>query len=56
MRGESKYHYVNFSLRDDQPQLHETQSNQPITSFNDASFSQSFKYVDLRLLYRSIAN
>ncbi|KAB8300243.1 hypothetical protein EYC80_000453 [Monilinia laxa] len=42
VRGESKYHYVNFSLRDDQPQLHETQTHQPITNFNDASFAQSF--------------
>ncbi|KAF7904580.1 hypothetical protein EAF00_001914 [Botryotinia globosa] len=42
VRGESKYHYVNFSLRDDQPQLHETQTHQPITNFNDANFAQSF--------------
>ncbi|PQE12014.1 hypothetical protein CJF31_00000148 [Rutstroemia sp. NJR-2017a BVV2] len=43
VRGESKYHYVNFSLKDDQPQLHETQSSQTINNFNDTSFTQSFK-------------
>ncbi|PQE16629.1 cephalosporin c regulator 1 protein [Rutstroemia sp. NJR-2017a BBW] len=42
VRGESKYHYVNFSLKDDQPQLHETQSSQTINNFNDTSFTQSF--------------
>jgi regulatory factor X, other len=46
VRGESKYHYVNFSLQDDQPQLAESQNNQQIQSFNDPpNFAQSFKYV-----------
>lgn len=56
MRGESKYHYVNFSLKDDQPQLHEIQTQQPITNFNDANFAQSFKYVNHNLLCKFIAN
>lgn len=48
VRGESKYHYVNFSLQDDQPQLAESQSNQPNQNFNDPpSFAHSFKFVYL---------
>jgi regulatory factor X len=43
VRGESKYHYVNFSLRDDQPDLTETQRSQPVASFQDSqSFATSF--------------
>ncbi|KAI9049151.1 hypothetical protein LZ554_006999 [Drepanopeziza brunnea f. sp. 'monogermtubi'] len=44
VRGESKYHYVNFSLKDDQPELTETQRSQPVQqSFNDTpSFATSF--------------
>jgi regulatory factor X len=50
VRGESKYHYVNFSLKDDQPQLSEVQNMQSIQGFNDApNFIQSFRYVSLRL-------
>lgn len=46
VRGESKYHYVNFSLQEDQPELTEAQKSLPVTSFHDttsfaASFSQS---------------
>lgn len=45
VRGESKYHYVNFSLKDDQPDLSEAQKIQPVQSFNDPpSFAQSFRY------------
>jgi regulatory factor X len=44
VRGESKYHYVNFSLKDDQPELTESQKNQQAQSFNDPpSFTTTFK-------------
>jgi len=44
VRGESKYHYVNFSLKDDQMELAEAQKNEPGQSFTDAaSFVTSFK-------------
>lgn len=50
VRGESKYHYVNFSLKEDQPQLAESQSNQPAQTFNEPpTFAPSFKYVALTL-------
>ncbi|KAH8683292.1 RFX DNA-binding domain-containing protein [Tricladium varicosporioides] len=43
VRGESKYHYVNFSLKDDQPELSEAQNSLPTQSFNDTtSFNQTF--------------
>lgn len=46
VRGESKYHYVNFSLKEDQPGLAESQNNQQAQAFNETStFAQSFKYV-----------
>lgn len=46
VRGESKYHYVNFSLKDDQPELTETQKHQPLPTFTETqSFATSFKYV-----------
>jgi regulatory factor X, other len=35
VRGESKYHYVNFSLKEDQPDLVESQSHQQIQNFNE---------------------
>lgn len=46
VRGESKYHYVNFSLKDDQPELTETQKSQPVQpSFAETpSFATSFRY------------
>ena len=44
VRGESKYHYVNFSLKEDQPDLAESQHGQPTQSFNETpSFAQSFR-------------
>lgn len=44
VRGESKYHYVNFSLKDDQPELVEPQIQQPIQSFTEVpSFTPSFR-------------
>ncbi|KAK6584590.1 hypothetical protein PZA11_002814 [Diplocarpon coronariae] len=44
VRGESKYHYVNFSLKDDQLELTETQKSQPaLQSLNETpSFGTSF--------------
>lgn len=47
VRGESKYHYVNFSLTDDQPELSAPPKQQPAPSFADAtSFGAStFRYV-----------
>ncbi|KAI9746558.1 MAG: hypothetical protein M1818_000271 [Claussenomyces sp. TS43310] len=35
VRGESKYHYVNFSLKDDQPGLAETQSRQSVQNLGE---------------------
>ena len=46
VRGESKYHYVNFSLKDDQPELVEAQNNLSTQNFNDPpNFTQSFRYL-----------
>jgi len=46
VRGESKYHYVNFSLKDDQPELTDAQKNLPIQNFNDTpSFTTNFRYI-----------
>lgn len=45
VRGESKYHYVNFSLVDDQPDLRESQPPAPRPLPEAKSLSQSFKYV-----------
>ncbi|KAI1008098.1 hypothetical protein K3495_g140 [Podosphaera aphanis] len=43
VRGESKYHYVNFSLEDDQPGLTESQKNPtPQTLNNSQNFVQNF--------------
>lgn len=43
VRGESKYHYVNFSLKEDQPELAEAQRNVPAPSFTEApSFATNF--------------
>lgn len=57
VRGESKYHYVNFSLKDDQPELTETQRSQPAPSFTEAapSFATSFKYVHTASSRRLVA-
>ncbi|CAG8971923.1 hypothetical protein HYALB_00003258 [Hymenoscyphus albidus] len=43
VRGESKYHYVNFSLKEDEQQAPEAPTNPASQSFNDqTSFAQSF--------------
>lgn len=44
VRGESKYHYVNFTLLEDQAELPEPEI-QPLALPDGPSFSQSFKYV-----------
>ena len=46
VRGESKYHYVNFSLTEDQPDLKDPPAQLPVPIMDTTSFSQSFKYVD----------
>ncbi|KAI9158769.1 Transcriptional regulator RFX1 [Paramyrothecium foliicola] len=42
VRGESKYHYVNFTLVDDQPDLRESQSQPPRPITEAAGHSRSF--------------
>lgn len=37
VRGESKYHYVNFSLKEDQPDLIESHNRVPIQTFNESA-------------------
>lgn len=44
VRGESKYHYVNFTLIEDHADLAEPEI-QPLALPDGPSFSQSFKYV-----------
>ncbi|CAI4210469.1 unnamed protein product [Parascedosporium putredinis] len=43
VRGESKYHYVNFTLIEDQAELAEPEIPQPLTLPEVSSFAQSFK-------------
>ena len=43
VRGESKYHYVNFSLMDDQPELREPVIQPAIPFPEPASFAQNIK-------------
>lgn len=45
VRGESKYHYVNFALVDDQPDLRDSQPPVPRPLPEAKSLSQNFKYV-----------
>lgn len=45
VRGESKYHYVDFALTEEQPELRETPSQVQMPLGETTSFSQSFKYV-----------
>ncbi|KAK2590928.1 hypothetical protein QQS21_011389 [Conoideocrella luteorostrata] len=47
VRGESKYHYVNFSLIDDQPDLRESQPPVPRPLPEAKSFSQSLNSIDM---------
>lgn len=50
VRGESKYHYVNFTLTEDQADLAEPEI-QPLALPDGPSFSQSFKYVPIHVLF-----
>ena len=43
VRGESKYHYVNFELVDDQPDAREPQPQLPVRPQEIAAVPQSFK-------------
>jgi regulatory factor X, other len=43
VRGESKYHYVNFTLVDDQPDMREPAVDASIVLTEAANFTQSFK-------------
>lgn len=44
VRGESKYHYVNFSLKEDLPDLSEANTSAAAQTFNNTSnFTQSFR-------------
>lgn len=48
VRGESKYHYVNFSLKEDQPNLIEnpsTQKYQPMKTAEAKRFAQEPRYI-----------
>jgi regulatory factor X len=45
VRGESKYHYVNFTLVDDQPDLRESQSQPPRPITETSTHSRSFRLV-----------
>ncbi|KAK0719617.1 RFX DNA-binding domain-containing protein [Lasiosphaeris hirsuta] len=42
VRGESKYHYVNFTLMEEQPELREPPSQPQVPLGEGASFSQNF--------------
>ncbi len=43
VRGESKYHYVNFTLNEEQPELCDPPSHPQMPLADNASFSQNFK-------------
>jgi regulatory factor X, other len=57
VRGESKYHYVNFTLMEEQPELRELPPTQPHVPLGEsASFSQNFKYERTSLPIWILAN
>lgn len=43
VRGESKYHYVNFQLKEEQPDLRDSPSQPAVPLEAHASFAQNFK-------------
>ena len=43
VRGESKYHYVNFHLREDEPDLRDSPSQAAVPLGENPSLSQNFK-------------
>lgn len=58
VRGESKYHYVNFSLKEDQPDLVQNhQAPPPPVNFNDPpSFNNNMRYVSSLNLTKSASH
>ncbi|KAK3402972.1 RFX DNA-binding domain-containing protein [Sordaria brevicollis] len=42
VRGESKYHYVNFQLREDQPDVRDVSTQPQVSPTEEQSFSQTF--------------
>lgn len=56
VRGESKYHYVNFALVDDQPSIR-APSPPPLRPLSEPnSFTQSFRSVAVRPIYQRFTN
>jgi regulatory factor X len=43
VRGESKYHYVNFQLKEDQTELRDSPSRPPVPLGENPALSQNFK-------------
>jgi regulatory factor X len=43
VRGESKYHYVNFTLMDDQPDIREPSVHPQMPLTESSAFNQNFK-------------
>jgi regulatory factor X, other len=43
VRGESKYHYVNFALMEEQPEAREPAPQPAVPLGENTSFSQNFK-------------
>lgn len=43
VRGESKYHYVNFSLMEEQPETREPATHPTMPLGENTSYSQNFK-------------
>jgi regulatory factor X len=43
VRGESKYHYVNFQLKEEQPDLRDSPSHPAVPLGENPSLSQTFK-------------
>lgn len=43
VRGESKYHYVNFQLKEEQPDLQDSPSQSAVPLGENPALSQTFK-------------
>lgn len=43
VRGESKYHYVNFQLKEEQPDLRDSPSQPSMPLGDNPSFTQTFR-------------
>lgn len=44
VRGESKYHYVNFTLKEESPEVHEAPAQIARPQIESTSFTPDFKY------------